>query len=338
MRSTRSQLALPDVLVNSNIYPHRTKGIRVIETKHSWVFLTGPYVYKVKKLVYFWFLDCTTLAKRKRVLENEFRVNRPFSPSLYLGVLPLVKKHSGLQWGGRGRVLEYALKMRQLPQQDILLQRLESAKVKEREVENVARTIATIHMRLPRERWMRRVASPALIKKRFDTYFPLLRADAVPRFVSPAFYSKLRRAAAILFQKTKPFFLQRQSRSQRIHGDFDPKNIFVVGGTRVYIFDSLDFMKEWHHGDPAIDIACFTIHFEARNKRDFADTFQQAYLSKTKDYGMLQVLPFYKLSWAIGHIWFWASLFKEQKLAIFQRRSYLYKRLCLRYLVEFDKV
>ena len=48
----------------SDFYPHPVSKIEHRETHISKVFLTGAYVYKIKKSVNLEFLDYTTLAKR----------------------------------------------------------------------------------------------------------------------------------------------------------------------------------------------------------------------------------------------------------------------------------
>ena len=52
-------------LQNPSLYPHDVDGFQVIETHISWVILTGPYAYKLKKPVNFGFLDFTYLDQRK---------------------------------------------------------------------------------------------------------------------------------------------------------------------------------------------------------------------------------------------------------------------------------
>ena len=53
--------ALIAALQNPALYPHPVEGFQLIETHISWVLLTGPYAYKVKKPVNFGFLDFTSL-------------------------------------------------------------------------------------------------------------------------------------------------------------------------------------------------------------------------------------------------------------------------------------
>ena len=46
-------------------YDHAVQNIHVVETHISWVILTGPYAYKIKKPVNLGFLDFSTLDKRR---------------------------------------------------------------------------------------------------------------------------------------------------------------------------------------------------------------------------------------------------------------------------------
>src|SRR5690606_29594155 len=57
--------ALIAALQNPALYPHPVEGFQVIETHISWVLLTGPFAYKIKKPVNFGFLDFTALEQRR---------------------------------------------------------------------------------------------------------------------------------------------------------------------------------------------------------------------------------------------------------------------------------
>ena len=63
---TKHQAAILSALSHPDFYPHPVSTIQVEETHISRVFLTGDFVYKVKKPVDFGFLDYTTLEKRLR--------------------------------------------------------------------------------------------------------------------------------------------------------------------------------------------------------------------------------------------------------------------------------
>jgi aminoglycoside phosphotransferase family enzyme len=104
-------------------YPHAVGNITIIETHLSWVALTGDYAYKVKKPVVLPFADFSDIERRRLCCEKELMLNIRCSPDIYLEVVPI---NGGRQMriGGVGPVVEYALKMRQLPQMsrlDIML-------------------------------------------------------------------------------------------------------------------------------------------------------------------------------------------------------------------------
>ena len=62
------------------VYAHPTTEIAVLQTHISWVVLTGPYVYKIKKPVDLGFVDFSTLAKRRFFCQEELRLNRRLAP------------------------------------------------------------------------------------------------------------------------------------------------------------------------------------------------------------------------------------------------------------------
>ena len=56
---------LVEALLDQKAYPDTPKHIELAQTQMSFVFLTGNYVYKVKKPVNLGYLDYTTLDKRQ---------------------------------------------------------------------------------------------------------------------------------------------------------------------------------------------------------------------------------------------------------------------------------
>src|SRR3954463_6028930 len=76
-----------EALMSPACYPHPVERIECLETHISWVFLTGPYAYKIKKPVRLAFLDFSTLEARRRYCEEELRLNRRLARELYLDVV-----------------------------------------------------------------------------------------------------------------------------------------------------------------------------------------------------------------------------------------------------------
>ncbi len=136
--------SLVEAMLNPHTYPEETGKIELIQTHISFVFLTQNYVYKVKKPVNFGFLDFSTLDKRKAYCEKELQLNRRLCPEIYLEVVPINKSES-LKVKGTGETVEYALKMKRLPQERIMTQLLQEGKVDKKTIDEIADIVAKFH-------------------------------------------------------------------------------------------------------------------------------------------------------------------------------------------------
>ena len=113
----------------------------------SFVFLTGEYVYKVKKPVNLGYLDYTTLEKRRFFCQQELELNRRLCPEVYLDVVAITRDKEGTHIEGEGEVTEYAVKMRQLPQPRMMDVLLRSNQVTPEMVTRVAAKLARFHQK-----------------------------------------------------------------------------------------------------------------------------------------------------------------------------------------------
>ena len=131
-------------LLRAEAYSHDVSELQLLETHISWIILTGKFAYKIKKPVQFDFVDYSTPENRKRFCDLEVKLNRRFAPDLYLGVVPIFDTEHGLQMGDEDWMelplasrdsasptaapavhLEYAVKMNQFSQDDIVASRLD---------------------------------------------------------------------------------------------------------------------------------------------------------------------------------------------------------------------
>src|SRR3972149_166368 len=103
---------LQKALLNPAVYPDKPEEVRSIETHISLLFLTGNYVYKIKKPVDFGFLDFTSLEKRKYFCDQEVKLNRRLAADIYLGVAAITRDSARILLNGVGGVIEYAVKMK----------------------------------------------------------------------------------------------------------------------------------------------------------------------------------------------------------------------------------
>ena len=103
-----------DALRHASCFRHKVETIEVIESDLAWVVLTGPYAYKIKKPLDLYFLDASTLELREQLCHSEFTLNQRSFADLYLGVVGIYDDNQEIKVeDGSGRLIEYAVKMRQ---------------------------------------------------------------------------------------------------------------------------------------------------------------------------------------------------------------------------------
>ena len=142
--------ALIAALQNPALFPHPVEQFQVIETHISWVLLTCPFAYKIKKPVNFGFLDFSTLADRAHFCAEELRLNQRLTDDLYLQVLPITGSSEAPQLNGQGPVIEYALQMRQFPQSQLLDAVQARGELSVEHIDALAEQIASFHQQTPR--------------------------------------------------------------------------------------------------------------------------------------------------------------------------------------------
>ncbi len=139
----RQSRELVDFLKSPASYPHRPGEVRSMETHISWVFIASPLVFKIKKPLNLGFLDFSTLEKRHHFCQRELELNQRLAPEIYLDITPIYKTASGFSFeASGGAIVEYALKMKELPCGWFLNELLAKNLVGEKEINRV---IARLH-------------------------------------------------------------------------------------------------------------------------------------------------------------------------------------------------
>lgn len=167
--------ALITALQNPALYPHPVDGFQLIETHISWVLLTGEYAYKIKKPMNFGFLDFTDLGQRQHFCNEELRLNQRLTDGLYLEVLPLTGSVDAPQIGGDGEAIEYALKMRQFPQGQMLSTLQANGELNAAHIDQMARQIAEFHLQTPKVSAEQPYGSPESVMAPVEQNFEQIR-------------------------------------------------------------------------------------------------------------------------------------------------------------------
>jgi aminoglycoside phosphotransferase family enzyme/predicted kinase len=280
-------------LLSSKFYDHPTPQLKVIETHVSWVILTGKYAYKIKKPVDFGFLDFSTLEKRKYYCEEELRLGQQFASEIYLSVIPITGTHEQPQVNGSGPILEYAIKMREFPQEDLFSVLLKQGRLTENIIDQLGELIAEFHKKTPVAPKESRFGLPnevhAPTKQNFEQIAPLL--------TDPADIQQLKRLETWADQQ----FTQHQTLLQErkthgfirdCHGDLHLANI-ILYQNKPLLFDRLEFNEDLRWTDVIADLAFLVMDLTEKKQIGLANQLVNTYLHYTEDYQGLALLPYY---------------------------------------------
>lgn len=133
------------------IWPDWARSVTVIETHHSWVFLTARFAWKMKKPVQHAGSDLRALGARERDCRREFALNRRLAPKVYLAVVPLTRDKTGsLAVSDSGRVVDWLVQMHRLPAARMLDRALAAHTASATDLRAVAQTLAAFYGAWPR--------------------------------------------------------------------------------------------------------------------------------------------------------------------------------------------
>jgi aminoglycoside phosphotransferase family enzyme/predicted kinase len=271
---------------------------RLMETHISYVVLAGEFVYKIKKTVDFGFLNFTTLRARRFYCDEEVRLNRRFAPYLYLGVVPITGSLDSPRIGGGGETLDFAVKMREFPQESLADNLVSQATVSSAEIDELSATLARFHLAAKPAKYDTKFGEPeAILARALENFRELLQ---LPVKIDTALVAVLehwtknefaRRGAAFEYRKYAGYV-------RECHGDLHLGNIVYLDG-RLTPFDCIEFNDDLRWIDVISDIAFLTMDLDYHRRRDFSARLLNQYLEATGDYGGVSLLRYYQVYRAI---------------------------------------
>ena len=279
-------------LCDPAVYTHPTEDIRVVETHISWLILTGPYAYKIKKPVSLGFADFSTLAKRKRFCAEELRLNQRLSPDLYIGVVPISGSEVRPRLDDDGEVIEYAVKMIQFETGSELDLLLDKGRIGVDHISALAQEVAEFHRTVAVAGADSPYGSIDAIRRRildnFEDIVPCLDSAAIDEFSGLEDWvgDNLRAKQDMLNARKQDGFVRE------CHGDMHLANMMLMGN-RIRLFDCLEFNADLRWIDVISEVAFAVMDLEYRRRPDLASQFVNSYLSASGDYSGLALLPLY---------------------------------------------
>jgi aminoglycoside phosphotransferase family enzyme/predicted kinase len=291
-------VSLIEGLSNAASYPYAVDAVEVRHTHISAVFLAGDYVYKVKKPVNFGFLDFTTLEKRRHFCEEEVRLNRRLAASVYLGVVPVARQGEALRVESNGEIVEWAVKMKRLPEDSTLLRRLRRDDAGVEHTRKLAQKLAAFHARADAWKGIEAFGRFAVVARNARENFEQA-AQNVGVTLSQAVFDRLRELNEDVLVRLRPVMERRAERGvpRDTHGDLHLDHIYIFpdrpAPDNLVIIDCIEFNERFRFADPVSDMAFLVMDLRFRGRRDLSDVFADEYFRATADEEGRSLLSFY---------------------------------------------
>ena len=281
-----------EALMKPEAYDEEPGRIELTQTHISFVFLTRNFVYKMKKAVDLGFLDFTTLEKRRFFCEKELELNRRLCESMYLEVVP-INRSNVIKIKGQGEAVEYAVKMKRMPQEKMMNRLLEENKVDNKLIDRIAKIIAEFHSKAETNKRISEFGSLNIVETNWKENFDQT-LEFVGKTVSVKNFKLIRERVDDFMKKNTSFFEARmeEGRVRDCHGDIHSGNIFVTD--RIYIFDAIEFNERFRYSDVASDVAFLAMDLDFKGRTDLSSFFVEKYAKYSGDQELTKLLPFYK--------------------------------------------
>lgn len=322
-------------LLDPSAYAETTQSVDFKETHISRVYLTDSHAYKLKKPLNLGFLDFSTLEKRHHFCQEEVRLNQRFTSGIYLGVVELRQQNGKICFGNRGKILDFAVRMRRLPE-DRMLDRLietESADL----LEEMPRLSMAVHRVMEQSDICRHeaVRSADMVRRNCEDNFSQT-TSAIGACLTSDAHKLMQKATQHDLNELEGIMLEREAEGfvRDGHGDLHAANICMTDP--ICIYDCIEFNRRYRVADIIADLAFLIMDLEFRGRWDLAEKLLGECQAHARLGHFKRLLPFYKQyrAWVRGKVN--AMLAAEQDSACETReqagkRAYRYFNLALGY-------
>ena len=287
------QKTLNRVLLDPEAYPHKPQKIELIQTQMSFIFLTGNYVYKIKKPVNLGYLDYTTLEKRRFFCHQELELNRRLCPGAYLAVVPIVEGEGGLRIEEQGKAIEYAVKMKQLPQDRMMDVLLPRGRVTPEMVTRVAEKLMLFHHKAETNQKIAAFGRLDVVRQNTDENF-VQTERYIGSSITTEEYQYIKNYTDSFIDTNTSLFDKRvrEGKIRDCHGDLHAAHVCFTDD--ICIYDCIEFNERFRYSDMASEIAFLAMDLDGYRQPGLSRHLVDTYVKLSHDEELLKLLNFYK--------------------------------------------
>ncbi len=331
-----------EVMSRSEFYPHPVRRIEHRETHISRVFLTGDYVYKIKKAVNLDFLDFTTLEKRHYYCHQEVILNKRLSHNVYLDVVSITLKDGKYYLDGPGVPIEYAVKMRQLPEDRSMVRLLKRKKINRDLVEKLAVILSNFYSQGPSVERIHSFGTWETILANCEENFRQTKIFA-GEILDERIFQIVQSATRSFLRRQKELFDNRikTNKIRDCHGDLRTGHIYFTD-EGIQIIDCIEFNERFRFQDVTSDLAFLAMDLDYEGFPRIANYLLYDYAKLTEDSDVFILIDFYKCYRAFVRCkvncfrYQEGDLDKKDKMKLFKETS-KYLDFAYQYAVKFTR-
>ncbi len=270
---------------------HGGDGVERIDTHASVVFLAGDRALKLKRAVWYDYLDFSTAERRRTLCEAEVRLNRRTAPTLYRGVIAVTREADGsLALGGAGRPADWLVEMNRFPQEALFDRLATAGNLDLTLMPPLAEAVAALHLSAEHRvdhggragmAWVLEGNAAGL----GEFGRPWLDGAVACRIVEDS-KRELERRAALLERRRASGFVRQ------CHGDLHLRNIVLLDGQPT-LFDGVEFSDAISCTDVFYDLSFLLMDLWRRRLPRHANTVWNYYLTATGDLEGVPLLPLF---------------------------------------------
>ena len=259
----------------------------------SLIFLTGEYVYKIKKPVNLGYLDYTTLDKRHFFCHQELELNRRLCPDAYLAVVPIVEEKGELRIEGRGKAIEYAVKMKQLPQDRMMGVLLPQGQVTPEMVARVAEKLMSFHQKAETNQEIAAFGKLDIIRHNCDENFAQSE-KYIGTSITAEEYQHIKNYTNNFIDSNTSLFDKRvkEGKIRDCHGDLHAAHVCFTDD--ICIYDCIEFNERFRYSDVASEMAFLAMDLDRYQRAGLSRHLVNTYVGLSHDEELLKLLNFYK--------------------------------------------
>jgi uncharacterized protein len=233
------------------------------------------------------------LEKRLYFCERELELNQRLCPDTYLSVLPITNTNGKISLDKDGDIIDYTVKMRVLPREQMLNVLLEKDKVTDEMMDQLANKLTDFHERAETNATISAFGTISSLTTNNEENFNQTE-KSIGRTISERKYIHIKEWTRRFLSENSQLFTNRvqAGKIRDCHGDLHAAHVCFTDD--ICIYDCIEFNDRFRYGDIASEIAFLSMDIDHYGRADLSSNFTNDYVKYSKDTGLIQLLPFYK--------------------------------------------